>query len=242
MHGTFTQPSVWFASMLLDRRLLDMRPHPLADDEVAHARRLIQPKDRDRYLSGRVLARHLLSAMTGNRVNPRAWRFGRDRLGKPIVAPQFPTVHFNIAYAGDLVAAAADAAAPVGIDVERLDAMRVLDLPESVLSRQERAALALCPHDIRGQEFLKLWTLKEAIAKQSSEGISLDFAALEPNWRPGSRPTDRRITMQYVTLESRTIATPDGDYQVSAAGAPGTPPMLWREVDLTALLGVPEYL
>ncbi len=135
-----------------------------------------------------------------------------------------------------------DTIAPVGVDVERLDPMRVVDLPEPVLSKHERAALALCPADIRGQEFLKLWTVKEAIAKQSGEGISLDFATLEPNWRFGAAPAPRRITMQSVTLESRTAAMADGDYQISAAGAPGTPPMLWRQVDLTAVLPVPEYL
>jgi hypothetical protein len=48
--------------------------------------------------------------------------------------------------------------------------------------------------------------------------------------------------MRHVTVESRTLTAADGDYQISAAGAPGTPPMLWREVDLTALLQVPEYL
>jgi 4'-phosphopantetheinyl transferase len=241
MHGTVPQPAVWFATTI-DRALLDRRDHSLSEDELAHARRLAQPRDRDRYLSGRLLARALLSAMTGDLVKPRAWRFGRDRLGKPVVGPQFPIVHFNIAHAADVVAVAADTQGPVGIDVERLDMMRVVDLPESVLSRRERAALALCPADIRGPEFLKLWTLKEAIAKQSSEGVSLDFAALEPNWRPGSGTTARRVTMQHVTAESRTVAMAGGNYQISAAGIPGTPPMLWRQVDLATLVQVPEYL
>lgn len=241
MHGTLAPPTVCFASVI-DRAILSMREHPLSADELAHAQRLPQPQDRNRYLTGRLLARHLLSAMVGDQVSPRAWRFGRDRLGKPIVASQFPTVHFNIAYAADLVAVAADCAAPVGIDVERLDAMAVMDLPETVLSRHERAALALLPEGIRGSEFLKLWTLKEAIAKQSGEGISLDFTALEPNWRLGARAEARRITLQHVTVESHTLSMEDGEYQISAAVAPGTPPILWRAIDAAALLRVPEYL
>jgi len=220
--------AVWYAETV-EHDAIAGRLRAITEDERACARAFRNVADRNRYMTGRLLVRLALSAAVANRVAPSAWRFGLDRASKPRVAPHLPQVHFNLAHAGRMAVVVTDAARPVGVDVERIDGAP-FDLPALVLSAREKETLDRCPPETRNREFLKLWTLKEALAKRSGEGIGLNLAAVEPDWRVGAPA--QRIAMRDAVLETRAIGMPDGVYQVSVALAPGTREVSWNRVDL----------
>jgi 4'-phosphopantetheinyl transferase len=221
-------PSIWYAETVQHDTLVG-RLRSISDDERVCARGFRSAADRDRYITGRLLLRLALSAAVAGRVQPSAWRFAFDRLSKPRVAPQLPQLNFNLAHAGRMAVVAVDAAGPVGVDVERIDGAP-FDLPALVLSAREKSTLDRCAPEMRHREFLKLWTLKEALAKRSGEGIGLNLAAVEPDWQVGAPA--QRIAMPNATLETRTIGMPDGAYQVSVALARDARELAWNRVDL----------
>ena len=78
--------------------------------------------------------------------------------------------HVSITHTGNLVAAAASAIGPVGIDVERRDAARDLDrLALAAFGPAECQAVAS-----QGvPAFYRIWTLREAISKATGDGMAL---------------------------------------------------------------------
>ncbi len=90
--------------------------------------------------------------------------------GKPSVAGH-PEIHFNLSHCREAAVCAVDTV-PVGVDVESI---RPLDdaVAERVLSAAELARVrqSLWPQ----VEFIRLWTMKEALLKLTGEGISRDL-------------------------------------------------------------------
>jgi phosphopantetheinyl transferase len=222
------QPSVWYAATV-EHDALAGRLRSISDEERICARSFRSAADRDRYITGRLLLRLALSTAVASRIQPSAWRFAFDPLSKPRVSPRMPQLHFNLAHAGRMAVVAVDTSDPVGVDVERIDGAP-FDLPALVLSEREKATLDRCAPETRHREFLKLWTLKEALAKRSGEGLGLNLAAVEPDWRVGTPA--QRIAMSNATLETRTVGMPDGPYQVSVALAADARELNWNRVDL----------
>jgi 4'-phosphopantetheinyl transferase len=221
-------PSVWYAETV-EHDALAGRLRSISDEERVCARSFRSATDRDRFITGRLLLRLALSAAVEKRIPPGEWRFVFDRNAKPRVASHLPQVHFNLTHAGRVAVVAVDPARAVGVDVEKIDGAP-FDLPSLVLSDREKATLDRCPPETRHREFLKLWTLKEALAKRSGQGMGLNLAAVEPDWRVGA-PAQRIVTPN-AALETRTVGMPDGAYQVSVALSPDTRELSWNRVDL----------
>jgi 4'-phosphopantetheinyl transferase len=108
-------------------------------------------------------------------VAPADWRFERDSRGKPFVAgadaPRFSLTHCRLA-----AACAVCLTCDVGVDAEPLD-RRVVPLPLALARRfftaKEADALAqIADEDDRRRAFLRLWTLKEAVAKATGSGLA----------------------------------------------------------------------
>jgi ketosteroid isomerase-like protein len=106
---------------------------------------------------------------------------GRDHLGKLQVAPHLPAGTFQPRpcrthrRSGDRLNCA---------DWHRRRTPRPAPRRRHfALSPRERAALYLYPAEIRGREFLKLWTLKEAIAEPSGEGVAVASPGLYERFR-----------------------------------------------------------
>ena len=158
--------------------------------------------DRERFLTGCVLAKAALARYTGLR--PAEVRFDRtcgqcgEPHGKPVLADGGPLEH-SVAHSGDLVAVAV-AGNPVGVDVEQLDGRpHPLGgdgdpdaLARLVLSAAEQAALAAVPPAGRARAFLVAWTRKEAVTKATGDGLRAAFSEVvvaadagRPAWRPG---------------------------------------------------------
>ncbi|KAI0512114.1 hypothetical protein KFK09_012750 [Dendrobium nobile] len=133
-------------------------------------------------LLARTLVRTTLSRYTQSKIKPQSLRFSKNTYGKPQVVWQHeegwipPCLHFNISHSSSLVACAVTVDLQVGIDVE--DKQR--KLKHDVLSFARRF---FSPNEveflhgtsdplIQQQEFVKLWTLKEAYVKALGRGFS----------------------------------------------------------------------
>lgn len=131
---------------------------------------------RRRALGMRIFLREALSAAVDG-VAPCEWRFGRTVYGKPHIRNSSHHVDFNISHIHDASFLAISRTARVGIDA----AAQVTDgwqaIAAEFFTREERAMLNGSPADHREQEFLRLWTAKEAFAKLIGVGLALDAPA-----------------------------------------------------------------
>ena len=87
--------------------------------------------------------------------------------GKPFF-PDREELHFNLSHSGDLALCGLDRA-PVGVDIQIVKAWRP-GLPRRVCSTAELAWLDAQPR--LWPAFTLLWTLKEARAKESGQGLT----------------------------------------------------------------------
>ena len=152
----------------------------LNDDERGRQGRYLHEGPRRRF----ALCRAALRAVLCNRLGctNEQLTFGAFEFGKPyaVLHGDMAPVSFNVSHSGDhgLIALAAEGW--VGVDVEERVARRNLDdLIETVLSPDERAELESSDERIRLDGFLRLWTIKESLAKAVGIGVSLDLSDLE---------------------------------------------------------------
>jgi phosphopantetheinyl transferase len=114
--------------------------------------------------TGRALALQLLIALGGT-----GWTIEADARGKPLAHGPL-TRHVSIAHSRCMVAAAASAVGPIGIDVEYLDAVRDLDrLAGAAYGVEERRMVA----SQGASAFYRIWTLREAMSKATGDGMAL---------------------------------------------------------------------
>jgi|LNFM01.1.fsa_nt_gb phosphopantetheinyl transferase len=216
-------PQVWLAPRLDESRLA-MMAGLTRDDEHARCNDLKRISDRERFLTGRLLARQALSHASGETWPCTAWSLIPGPNGKPYVAAPDGNLQISIAHSADMVAVAVSPFHDVGIDVERMDGAARIE--PSVLSDRERRVLAGCRD--ASAEFIRLWTMKEAYAKRTGAGVGMDFAALDLDWVPDR--IEQRIELGDCTLDCRTVATSRGTYSVALAWTGGAPAD-WRMRD-----------
>ena len=117
-----------------------------------------------RTATGRALAVQLLMALGGT-----GWTLEADGQGKPVARGPFAR-HVSIAHSRDMVAAAASAVGPIGIDIEYRNPTRDLDrLAEAAYGAEERRVVAACGI----AAFYRIWTVREAISKATGDGMAL---------------------------------------------------------------------
>jgi 4'-phosphopantetheinyl transferase len=139
--------------------------------------RLHFESDRAAYGAAHALLRWALYRASG--LAPQRQRFATDGHGRPQWAAAdsargLPS--FNLSHARGLVAVAVGDTPAIGVDVESFGP-RWLDrteLARSVLAAPE-FAWTMQPADARGrgERFLRLWTLKEALVKAAGRGLSI---------------------------------------------------------------------
>ncbi len=157
----------------------------LTPEERARAARFRQPDDRRRS----ILGRGLLRTMLGRRLDraPGSLIFGANPHGKPTLADA-DGITFNVSHSGDYVLVAVGQAAAIGVDVERwrpgLDGAGV---GRQVFTPTELALISDAPDAETTFRFFRQWTFKEAVAKASGLGLSLNLPRFEivfPNDTP----------------------------------------------------------
>lgn len=129
--------------------------------------RILRQRNRqaaDNMLVGAVLARYALKRYCG--LNTTEQQFEYTNHGKPYLSG-VSGVHFNISHSGQYVACAVHNDR-VGIDIQKINgyspetAIRVCCAAELAHIRESRDSAS---------EFIRLWTQKEAVMKQSGTGI-----------------------------------------------------------------------
>jgi phosphopantetheinyl transferase len=143
---------------------------PLDACERERAGRFRDPRDRERFVVGRVLMRRVLAVLM--QTTPAAVPLAVGRRGKPVLGIGGP--HFNLAHSGVAIAFAWSFGGPVGVDVEMAatDA-RLASIARGALTEDERRTLLGLDAAARAAALLRFWTLKEAVAKAHGDGLSL---------------------------------------------------------------------
>lgn len=165
----------------------------LEPQERLLADRFVHRLDRDRYLAMRWLARRVLSRYAA--VEPADWRFSSQDLGKPMVAwPRLdPMLHFNLSHSACVVLIGVGRQA-LGVDIESHCPPNPETLAPGVFSPEElRWWRAGSPAGRLG-DFLRLWTLKEALVK--ALGLGMHAPLTELVLRPGERSAHEHVLVQ----------------------------------------------
>jgi 4'-phosphopantetheinyl transferase len=167
---------LWFTELSAQPEQVD-RLHGLLDaDELERAARFRFDHDRQRFIIGHGLLRHVLSELLN--MSPGAIRFARGPHGKPYV--QDAGLHFNFSDTKDAILIAVSEGAELGVDVETM--ARTVDhmaVGEHYFTPEEVADIRDTPDPKR--RFLELWTRKEAVLKASGVGIMDDLKVLRVN-------------------------------------------------------------
>lgn len=173
------QIHVWLAHPdLLGHGQLEARHlHLLSAAERARHQALRFARDRHHYLAAHALARRVLASHTG--IAPDQLDFSQDAKGKPhpVLPAACGAIGYNLSHTDGLVACVLARDAACGIDVEvRRPLDDLMALAATVFSPRELRELAACAPDARQTRFYTLWTLKEAYAKATGDGIAADLS------------------------------------------------------------------
>ena len=142
--------------------------------ERDRAARIHHPEARARFVTGRATLRRLAGAVLD--APPEEVPIGRSPSGRPLLlAPAGWSV--SLAHTRDLVVAAMDGDADIGVDVEPRD--RTPPAPGRWCSASEAAAVRATPPAQRQAVLLRLWTGKEAMYKAVGGGDGLALADLD---------------------------------------------------------------
>lgn len=168
--------AVWSATRRGDGRFTELLPA----EERERAERLVNPDDRDRFVTGRallrlVIGRQLGLSAAGLRIDIACHRCGGPH-GKPRLADGASTLSFNLSHAGERVVVAVAGGAAVGVDVQAyrdVDATRAAALAVDLLTAIERDELRERPPDVRARALTGWWTRKEAVLKATGEGLAI---------------------------------------------------------------------
>lgn len=148
--------------------------------ERAACGRYRNPERQARYATGRALIRHLLGDALG--CGPTEVPIALDRRRRPFLDLQDDpaggrNLDFNLSSTPGFVLCAVARTGRVGIDIEGPGrALDWMSLAARVFTPDERRWMGAEEHP--EQAFLRLWTLKESLAKADGEGLGLPFAEL----------------------------------------------------------------
>lgn len=120
---------------------------------------------RDASLAGELLARYAAWKEFG--ADPLRLRISRAGQGKPFFVNR-PEIHWNISHSGQWCACAVHDA-PVGIDVQRFQAVRFDAIARRYFLPEDQEAYRQAPDTQR--EFYRLWTKREALGKYFGAGL-----------------------------------------------------------------------
>ncbi len=151
----------------------------LSQAEIARLDSISHPRQARLFLLGRYLLRQLLAErlmLAPNRIPVHI-----DVRGKPLL--EQAGWHFNISHSGDTLALTIGNQGSLGIDIEgrQLSAAQITRLARRYLSEQEQQWLSRS--QASSADFIRLWTVKEAVLKAHGGGIANNLQRV--HWQPG---------------------------------------------------------
>ena len=147
----------------------------LAADEKDRANRFRFDRDRDRFVCGRGIVRHILSQYLAQA--PETIQFAYSDRGKPSIAAaglpaQLATFSFNVSHSHQWLLCAIAPDLQVGIDIEGVRDIEAIKLAERFFSRAEQQWLKSLPVEQQETAFFELWVCKEAYLKAVGTGLA----------------------------------------------------------------------
>lgn len=128
-----------------------------------------------RYLLGRALIKHTLSACLETSVDQIQLQYGN--YGKPFI-PGFAHIDFNLSHTQDILVLAVTKLGQIGIDIESSNRfLDQLQIAETICTDFELQEVNSLPQDLRNPFLLQLWTLKEAFSKSLGLGLHKNFSS-----------------------------------------------------------------
>jgi 4'-phosphopantetheinyl transferase len=161
---------LWYlTSEHIDAATLAILRETLAPEESARADRFRREPDRTIYIAAHALLRVMLSNRVAHPV-----RFWTNEWGRPEIDAIGPRPSFNLTHTNGMAACATTDSGAVGVDAEAHDGtLNVMSLAESYFAPSEVAYLRAVSEPLRGDQFLRIWTLKEAFIKAVGKGLSM---------------------------------------------------------------------
>jgi 4'-phosphopantetheinyl transferase len=181
------QADLWLLSLTAPR---EADRHVLDSDEQARLARFVFQASRDEFLAAHTLLRRILAGY--EQVAPQALVFARNAYGRPELSGGQGGLRFSLSHSGAFGALAVTRAGAVGVDVEpSTRQLQAVSRIENYFAPAEAAWLRRQPAARQSQDFLALWTLKEAYLKARGFGLSLALDSFAMDLTDRARPTIR---------------------------------------------------
>ena len=165
--GLFNEVLVW--TFDLDAIDLTAVAPVLSSDERDRAARFRFEIHRDRYIAARGALRTVLGELAG--APPESIEFVYGEHGKPTL--KSGDFQFNVSHSDHRAVIGVTRAAPVGVDVERINPDRANpDIARRFFAEQEIANLERLHAEEYTNAFFQCWARKEAVLKAVGTGIS----------------------------------------------------------------------
>ena len=164
---------VWGFGLEGNQSDLDIMQGWLDGEERSRASRLVDERDRLRYVLSHGALRALLSRYM--RCRPDELRFGREEDGKPMLlqAGAETPMTFSMAHSHDRLAIAVTKRNAIGVDLEqRRPTLEVVKLADRFYRPSERSRLAGLTVQERARQFFRYWVAKEAVLKGEGTGLT----------------------------------------------------------------------
>ncbi|MBM7454422.1 4'-phosphopantetheinyl transferase [Oceanisphaera litoralis] len=202
----------------------------LSQAELARLDRISHPRQARLFLLGRYLLRQRLAERL--MLAPNLIPVHIDVRGKPLLEEQAGW-HFNISHSGDILALAIGNRGSLGVDIEgrQLSAAQITRLARRYLSEQEQQWLSTS--QASSADFIRLWTVKEAVLKAHGGGIANNLQRV--HWQPDQADAtlDRHPYRLYQYPLAHSWLTLAIDDRAGSSGGLGWPePALLNPADL----------
>lgn len=165
------QVHLWRSPLSLEAAQTQQHYGLLSSEEKQRAAKFHYPEDRDHFINARGILRRLLGQYLS--ISPTEIAFTFTEFGKPGLAID-TSLSFNISHAGGYGLFGFSSGAPLGVDLEKVDAsIEVERLAVRFFSPTEAAAVLALSATDRPAAFFRTWTRKEAFIKAHGKGLSL---------------------------------------------------------------------
>jgi len=165
MIAAVLEPQIFIYNIAAEREESDV----LSDGERSRAARFRFEHDRRRFVIAHAKLRQALAKCTG--ADAAALQFGVAANGKPFAHDH--AIEFSLSHSAEIVVIAVSSA-PVGVDVERIEARPGLEQVAAEFFDDAELCWLREQTDRTGA-FYRLWTMKEAALKADGQGIATEL-------------------------------------------------------------------
>ncbi len=222
--------TIWWADLNQTQSQLGLQDHLLSHDELCRAAKMKSARARDRWITGRVSLRSILSGYLG--VQALAVPITYGAMGKPKLGNLSP-VRFNLSHSADLAAFAVSWRKPVGIDIQRQrDDKLMIDLAPWTFSEDAYRAWLKFSEPDRRKSFARTWVRKEAYLKGRGMGLvhpMRDLEIVESQTAGAVQIVDKHNDVADDNWRIFDVHTPDAEFVASLAVEGGISSLISRK-------------